>query len=88
MVETASRLPRDATVVALLALAEHRDGRGPGRASPQRARRHGNREPVRRREFEQASAHLAAEGIEARHLKSVESAAGPVPAVRVAMVIE
>ena len=42
VVETASRLPRDATVVALLGVAEHRDGRGPGRAPPARVCRHGD----------------------------------------------
>ena len=47
--ETAGRIPRDATVVAIVGFAEHRDGRGPGRTAPQRAGRHGDFEPVRRR---------------------------------------
>ncbi len=72
-VETASRLPRDATVIAILA--------SPGidtAVALGELRRKGLAVTAilnlfDQTEFEQASAQLAAEGIEARHLKSVEA---------------
>ncbi len=83
--ETAGRLPRDATVVALLASPSIETAVALGEL-----RRKGLAVTAILNlyddvEFEQASAQLAAEGIEARHLKNVETLPDLVPAVRVAM---
>jgi uncharacterized repeat protein (TIGR01451 family) len=74
--ETASRLPRDATVVALLGSPSVETAVALGGL-----RRHGFAVTAiinvyEDLEFERASAQLAAEGIEARHLKSVEALPG------------
>ena len=71
--ETASRLPRDATVVALLGAPSVETAVALGGL-----RQHGFAVTAIINvyddlEFEQASGRLAAEGIEARHLKSVEA---------------
>ena len=73
MDETASRLPRDATVVALLAAPSVETAVALGGL-----RQHGFAVTAIINlyddiEFERASAQLAAEGVEARHLKSVEA---------------
>ena len=71
--ETSSRIPRDATVVALLASPSIEtavalgDLRRKGLAVTAILNLYDDME------FERASAQLAAEGIEARHLKSVET---------------
>ena len=83
--ETASRLPRDATVVALLASPSIETAVALGELRRKGLAVTAILNLYDDTEFERASAHLAAEGIEARHLKSVEIAAQRVPGVRIAM---
>ena len=71
--ETASRLPRDATVVALLASPSIETAVALGELRRKGLAVTAIVNLYDDLEFERASAQLAAEGIEARHLKSVEA---------------
>ena len=70
--ETAARIPRDATVVALLASPNIETALALGELRRKGLAVTAILNLYEDHEFEQASAQLAAEGIEARHLKSVE----------------
>jgi len=71
--ETAGRLPRDATVVALLATPSIETAVALGELRRKGLAVTAILNLYDDMEFEQASVQLAVEGIEARHLKSVEA---------------
>ena len=73
VIETAGRLPRDATVVAILASPSVETAVALGELRHKGLAVTAILNLYDEMEFERASAQLAAEGIEARHLKSVEA---------------
>jgi hypothetical protein len=73
LVETAGRLPRDATVVVILASLSVETVLALGELRHKGLAVTAILNVYEDHEFEHASAQLAAEGIEARHLKSVEA---------------
>jgi uncharacterized protein (DUF58 family) len=72
VLETAARIPRDATVVAILATLKVETAVALGELRRKGLAVTAILNLYEDHEFERASAQLAAEGIEARHLKSVE----------------
>ena len=71
--EAASRLPRDATVIAILPPRLAGIGDRPGQPAAPRLCRDGDPQPVREWDFADAAGPFLAEGIEARHLKDEAS---------------
>ena len=73
VMETAGRLPRDATVVAILASLSIETAVALGELRHKGLAVTAILNLYNDMEFERASAQLAAEGVEARHLKNVEA---------------